>query len=55
VGDFNVTRLLSERSDGAHLDSSMMEFSDFISEQGLLDLPLVGGSYTWSLANEQID
>jgi endonuclease/exonuclease/phosphatase family metal-dependent hydrolase len=47
-GDFNVTRFPSERSGG---DSAMMEFSDFISEQGLLDLPLVGGSYTWSLSN----
>jgi hypothetical protein len=26
----------------------MMEFSDFIFYQGLMDLPLVGGTYTWS-------
>jgi hypothetical protein len=26
----------------------MMEFSDFIFEQGLTDLPLTGGSFTWS-------
>ena len=51
-GDFNVTRFPSERSGGAHLDSAMMEFLDFISEQGLLDLPLVEGSYTWSLSND---
>lgn len=27
--------------------SAMMEFSDFISELGLLDISLVGGLYTW--------
>jgi hypothetical protein len=26
----------------------MMDFSDFIFEQGLMDLPLVGGSFMWS-------
>jgi endonuclease/exonuclease/phosphatase family metal-dependent hydrolase len=26
----------------------MMEFSDFIYEQGLMDLSLAGRSYTWS-------
>ena len=26
----------------------MREFSNFISEQGLIDLPLQGGSFTWS-------
>lgn len=30
----------------------MWEFSDFISELGLLDLPLTGGSVTWS--NNQV-
>jgi hypothetical protein len=25
----------------------MMEFSDFIFEQGLMDLPLAGGLFTW--------
>jgi hypothetical protein len=39
-GDFNVTRFPSEGSGSARLDHAMMEFSDFISEQGLMDLPL---------------
>jgi hypothetical protein len=27
---------------------AMMEFSDFIFYQGLMDLPLFGGTFTWS-------
>jgi hypothetical protein len=27
----------------------MMEFSDFIFEQGLMDLLAVGGTFTWSI------
>ena len=30
----------------------MREFSDFISEQSLIDLPLEGGSFTWSNLQE---
>jgi hypothetical protein len=30
----------------------MMEFSDFISDQGLMDLPLGGGAYTWSISHD---
>jgi hypothetical protein len=52
-GDFNVTWFPSELSGGARLDFAMMEFSDFISEQGLMDLPLVEGSYTWSISNDR--
>jgi hypothetical protein len=26
----------------------MLDFSNFIYEQGLMDLPLVGGTFTWS-------
>ncbi|XP_059429183.1 uncharacterized protein LOC132162996 [Corylus avellana] len=51
-GDFNVTRFPSERSGGARLDSAMMGFSDFISEQGLMDLPLAGGAFTWSVSQD---
>ena len=49
-GDFNVTRFPSERLGSAHLDFAMMEFFEFISEQGLMDLPLAGGSFTWSIS-----
>ena len=27
-------------------------FSDFISEKGLIDLPLEGGTFTWSNSRE---
>ena len=30
----------------------MLEFSDFIYEQGLMDLPLAGGSFTWSISQD---
>ena len=46
-GDFNVTHFPSERLGEAHF-SLNMEFSDYIYELGLMDLPLVGGSFTWS-------
>jgi hypothetical protein len=47
-GDFNVTRFPAERSRDVRLNTAMMEFSDFISEQGLMDLPLAGGPFAWS-------
>jgi len=28
--------------------SAMRDFSDFVFDQGLMDLPLAGGYYTWS-------
>jgi exonuclease III len=42
-GDFNVIHFPCERLGVTHLSPAMMEFFDFISEQGLMDLPLVGG------------
>lgn len=47
-GDFNVSCFLNERSGEACFCPAMMEFSNFISEQGLMDLPLAGGTLTWS-------
>jgi len=44
-GDFNVTRFLVERSRDVRLNAAMMEFSNFISAQGLMDLPLAEGSF----------
>jgi len=44
-GDFNVTRFLVERSRDVRLNAAMMEFSNFISVQGLMDLPLAEGSF----------
>uniref|UniRef100_A0A2N9EXD0 Reverse transcriptase domain-containing protein n=1 Tax=Fagus sylvatica TaxID=28930 RepID=A0A2N9EXD0_FAGSY len=51
-GDFNVVRFPSERRAGGGISSAMWDFSDFISDQGLLDLPLVGGRFTWSSNQE---
>jgi hypothetical protein len=48
VGDFNVTRFPSERSGEACMCQAMLEFFNFIYEQVLMDIPLVGGSFTWS-------
>jgi hypothetical protein len=44
-GDFNVTRFPSERS-GVACRLAMSDFSAFLHEQGLLDLPLAGGLFT---------
>uniref|UniRef100_A0A2N9EX59 Reverse transcriptase domain-containing protein n=1 Tax=Fagus sylvatica TaxID=28930 RepID=A0A2N9EX59_FAGSY len=38
----------SEKSGMAAFSPAMNDFSDFISELGLLDLPLEGGLFTWS-------
>jgi len=50
-GDFNTTRFPSERS-GVGSVSAMRDFCDFISDQGLMDFPLAGGSYTWSISDD---
>jgi len=47
-GDFNITRFTVERSRDVRFSVAMMEFSEFIYEQGLMDLPIAGGSFTWS-------
>jgi hypothetical protein len=48
VGDYNVTRFPSERLCKACLCPAIVEFYDFSFDQGLMDLPLVGGAFTWS-------
>ena len=47
-GDFNVVRFPSEMVGSKSFSSPMHDFSDFISDHGLLDIPLSGGIYTWS-------
>jgi exonuclease III len=47
-GDFNVTHFLTERAGLHSFTSAMHDFSEFISDLGLVDTPLEGGSYTWS-------
>jgi hypothetical protein len=49
-GDFNVIRFPIEKLGEVRLCSTMRAFSDFISDQGLMDLPLVEGFFTWSLS-----
>lgn len=43
IEDFNA-RNKSKRSGHAHFNLAMVEFSNFIFEQGLMDIPLMGGS-----------
>ena len=38
---------------GSRLTLDMENFSDFIEELSLIDLPLEGGSYTWSSGSDQ--
>ena len=47
-GDLNAIRFPSERVGVTRYSSPMGEFSSFISDQGLMDIPLMGGQYTWS-------
>jgi hypothetical protein len=42
-GDFNIVRFPGERSSDPSYSTGMMDFLDFISDQGLMDIPLVGG------------
>ena len=51
-GDFNVVRFPSERSSSTSFTSAMHRFSAFISELSRIDLPLVGGNFTWSNSRE---
>jgi len=48
ICSFTVARFPSERSGEACLFQAMMEFFDFSLDHGLMDLPLVGGTFTWS-------
>jgi hypothetical protein len=47
-GDFNVVRHAGEKLRASRQTQAMTDFADFISEQGLIDLPMVGGRITWS-------
>ena len=51
-GDFNVVRFPFKLSGSTSFTVAMREFSNFISEQGLIDIPLQGGSFTWSNSHE---
>ena len=47
-GDLNVVRFPVERSHSTSFTQAMHDFTDFISAQGLIDTPLIGGKFTWS-------
>ena len=46
--DFNIVRFPSKHLGDAGYSPSMLDFSDFISIHGLVDIPLEGSSFTWS-------
>ncbi|XP_026459319.1 uncharacterized protein LOC113359979 [Papaver somniferum] len=48
-GDFNITRFASERSGTQSIASFMRKFSNLVHDHQLLDLPLVGSHFTWSI------
>ena len=56
-GDFNAIRFPSECLGAENFIEGMYNFSDFISFNGLLDIPLKGGSLSWSnsLSGSRID
>lgn len=47
-GDFNVTCFTSECSGLSGIKGAMVEFPDFIVDNDLLDIPMLGGLFTWS-------
>ena len=53
-GDFNVVCFPFGCFGITNFSSAMLRFSDFISEQSLFDLPLVGGNFTWSNSREVV-
>jgi hypothetical protein len=53
-GDFNVVRFSSERLGSVGFSPGMYEFFDFISDNGLIDILLSGGNYTWSNNREMV-
>jgi hypothetical protein len=53
-GDFNVVRFPSEMMGSVGFSPGMYEFSDFISDNGLIDIPLSGGNYIWSNNRETV-
>ena len=53
IGDFNIVRFPSERLGGSRLTPAMENFSEFIEELSLIDLPLEGENYTWSSGSDQ--
>ncbi|XP_030963792.1 uncharacterized protein LOC115984952 [Quercus lobata] len=53
IGDFNIVRFPSERLGNSRLTPAMELFLEFIKDLNLIDLPLEGGSFTWSSRSER--
>ncbi|KAK9988965.1 hypothetical protein SO802_029204 [Lithocarpus litseifolius] len=51
-GDFNIVRFPSERRGETRLTLAMEKFSEFVVDMNLVDLPLEGGSFTWSSGSD---
>lgn len=47
-GDFNIIQFPTERNKAGRLDEAMRCFFEVIDELELVDLPLLGGVFTWS-------
>ncbi|RVW41517.1 Transposon TX1 uncharacterized 149 kDa protein [Vitis vinifera] len=47
-GDFNITLYIDDRNRTGRITSAMRRFAQIIDELGLVDIPLQGGSFTWS-------
>ena len=47
-GDFNEIQFPSQRLGAKNITQGMYNFSDFISLNGLMDIPLEGVSFSWS-------
>ncbi|XVE81889.1 hypothetical protein DITRI_Ditri15bG0102300 [Diplodiscus trichospermus] len=46
-GDFNVVRSSEEKIGVVYNQTAMSQFSNFIENMGLVDMPLTGGKFTW--------
>ena len=47
-GDFNVVKGMEEKVGVVYNHSVMSDFSNFIEDLGLMDIPLASGRFTWS-------
>lgn len=47
-GNFNEVRFTPERTSGGDSTTGMTRFNKFISKHQLIDLPLLGATYTWT-------
>lgn len=48
AGDVNITCFPSERSGDSSFSPAIAEFFNLIFQQDLVNLPLAGGTFTWS-------